>query len=189
MFREKIILSLIENKKVLDIGSFGQTDEYSLWELYQDVKMKSLTGIDLPNEQESINKTFKTKKNVKDLRILSGNMETYNFNEKFEIIIAGDIIEHVYNQGLFLNNIYKHLEDDGKLIMTTPNAKWLTVFLIPNATHTLWHDRYTLSYLLKQHGFKIDVFNYYPGNKKSYNIFKRFLAKKQSMFLICSKMK
>ncbi len=187
MYREKIILDLIKNKKVLDIGSLGQTDAYSLWNLYKTVDVKSLTGIDLPDVQEDINKVFNTKYNHDDTRIISGNMETHQFNEKFDIAIAGDVIEHVFNQGLFLANIFKHLEDDGKLVITTPNAKWPTVIIKPNATHTLWHDKYTLEYILSQHGFKIDKFSYYYGNKQHYNIFQKMLIIRQSMFLICSK--
>ena len=105
----------------------------------------------------------------------------------FDVVVAGDVIEHVYNQGLFLNNIHKHLNDEGKLIITTPNAKWPTVILKPNPTHTLWHDRFTLEYILKEHGFKIDKFLYYYGNKKNYNLVARLLTMRQSICVICSK--
>ncbi|HRU01786.1 MAG TPA: hypothetical protein P5239_08800 [Victivallales bacterium] len=47
MIREQIIKELVRNKDVLDIGSFGQTDSYSLWNLYSDFEVKSLTGIDI----------------------------------------------------------------------------------------------------------------------------------------------
>lgn len=174
MIREKIILSYSKNKDVLDIGSVGQTKEYSLWDLIKTQgEVKSLVGVDTEPSP--------------DKDIIQGNMETYAFNRKFDVIIAGDILEHVDNQGLFLGNIYKHLRDDGFFIITTPNAKWLTVILKPNPTHTLWHDKYTLSTILHRHGFYIEQFQYYYGNKVHYNFVKKLLAFRQGMLTICKK--
>jgi len=113
-------------------------------------------------------------------------METYSFNREFDVIVAGDVIEHVENQGLFLSNIKKHLKKDGKLIITTPNAKWTTVFLKPNPTHTLWHDIYTLRRILSLTGFSIDYYRYYFGNKKQYNFLQKILTLRQSIIVIAS---
>ena len=172
MIREKIILKYIKNKDVLDIGSVGQTQEYNLWEVMKK-EAKYLVGIDIEPS------------NDKD--IVLGNMENYDFCCDFDVIIAGDVLEHTDNQGLFLNNINKHLKENGVLILTTPNAKWLTVLFKPSPTHTLWHDKYTLFYILQKHGFKITHFQYYFGNKKHYNLFKRFLVWRQQMLVICNK--
>lgn len=123
---------------------------------------------------------------INDPDIVLGNMENYDFGRRFDVIIAGDVLEHVDNQSLFLNNVKKHLKKEGYLILTTPNAKWPTVFLKPNPTHTLWHDKYTLSYLLKRSDFKTVFFSYYPGNKK-HNIFKKVLVLKQGIIVVCQK--
>lgn len=187
MIREKIILDLIRNKDVLDIGSVGQTDAYNLWDLYQSVKYKSLTGIDIPGAENERIDTFGSASVRRDERIIFGNMETYSFNKTFDVVVAGDVIEHVENQGLFLKNIHRHLRDDGRLIITTPNAQWLTVIGKPNPTHTLWHDRYTLERILLVSGFCIDDFRYYYGNKKNYDFISRILTMRQSMLVICKK--
>lgn len=189
MIREEIILKRIENKDVLDIGSIGQTSEYSLWNLYKDVKLKSITGIDLFGAKQLAKKEFSIK-NLElenEAQIVSGNMENYKFPQKFDIIIAGDVLEHVSNQGLFLDNVREHLKEDGELILTTPNAKWWTVFLKPNSTHTLWHDRFTLERILTLHRFKIKYLKYYYGNKKRYSLVKRVLLNRQAIILICTK--
>lgn len=190
MQREKWIIDKIKNKDVLDIGSIGQSEEYSLWKLL-DKNSKTLTGVDLPTATESLKNDFKLNKTAyaheNDDRIFYGNMESINLNKKFDIVVAGDVIEHVSNQGLFLDNIQKHLKDNGTLIITTPNAKWLTVIFKPNITHTLWHDKYTLEILLNRHNFKIDDFKYYVGNKPHYNLIKRLLAFRQSIYVACSK--
>ncbi len=57
--------------------------------------------------------------------ILHGNAEqlpTYFPDRKFEVVIAGDILEHVSNFGLVLEGVRKVLAPGGKLLITTPNA-------------------------------------------------------------------
>jgi len=170
MIREEIIIKYIGGKDVLDIGSVGQTSAYNLWDIIEKYAGK-LTGIDTePCDKQNV---------------FQGNMESYDFNKKFDVIVAGDVIEHVDNQGLFLMNIKKHLKDDGCFILTTPNAKWFNVILKPNKTHTCWHDKYTLSHLFKKFGFKIVFFKYYYGNKEYYNFIKRILTLRQAMIFIC----
>jgi 2-polyprenyl-3-methyl-5-hydroxy-6-metoxy-1,4-benzoquinol methylase len=187
MVREKIIKNLIQNKEVLDIGSVGQTDLYSLWDVYSNSSLVSLTGIDVEEAKETAISKFKKKFFNTDSRIIVGNMESFQFDKQFDVIVAGDVIEHVDNQGLFLSNIKKHLKANGKLIITTPNAKWPTVFLKPNETHSLWHDKYTLTNILTRNCFVVEKIIYYPGNKKRYPLFKKFLALNQAMIVICSK--
>lgn len=188
MIREDIIKFYIKDKDILDIGSVGQTEAYSLWDIYKDTKIKSLTGIDLPDAPQIAVDSFKINREKinSDVRIVYGNMENYNFNREFDVIIAGDVLEHVDNQGLFLNNIKKHLCRNGKLILTTPNAKSVAVLFKPNPTHTIWHDKYTLYTILDRTGFKLERLLYYPGNKKYYNPLIRLICMRQGMLAICS---
>jgi 2-polyprenyl-3-methyl-5-hydroxy-6-metoxy-1,4-benzoquinol methylase len=170
VIREEIIKRYARDKEVLDVGAVGQTGAYNLWDEIKPVA-KELAGIDImPSNIEGV---------------VQGDMETYFFGRKFDVIVLGDIIEHVNNQGMLLDNIRKHLKEGGVLIITTPNAKWPTVFLPTNKTHTLWHDRSTLETLLKRFGFRVKFFSYYYGNKKKYNMVQRLLTKRQAMFLVC----
>jgi len=187
MFKEKKILSIVAGKDVLDIGSVGQTVSYNMWEAYKKVELKSLTGIDLPGVKETTQEVFQRSVDDSDERIVFGNMEDYQFNRKFDVAVAGDVIEHVNNQGLFLQNIHKHLKDDGRFVFTTPNAKWLTVILKPNPTHTVWHDKYTLERILDMNGFKMSEFYFYRGNKPRYWFPKNILAWRQAMLVVCKK--
>ena len=190
MQREEIIANIIKDKDVLDVGSLGQSNEYCLWNVICD-HCKSITGVDLPDAAHVAENMFFINKeslsHKEDQRIIYGNIENISIDKKFDVVTAGDIIEHVSNQGLFLDNIYKHLHSNGKLIITTPNAKWPTVFLKPNSTHTFWHDRYTLSTILLRHNFKITYFRYYYGNKKHYSWWKIPLVVRQSILIIAEK--
>lgn len=187
MIREDIILDMAKGKSVLDVGSVGQSDKYCLWNLLNEV-VDDLHGVDLPDSLETVEKGFGLESSATehstDPRITYGNMETVNLGAKFDLVVAGDVIEHVSNQGLFLDNIKRHLKEDGRLVLTTPNAKWPTVFLKPNVTHTFWHDKYTLTCILNRHGYEVEYFKFYFGNKPNYNVFLRPLVWRQSILCI-----
>lgn len=170
MIREEIIKKYIKDKDVLDVGCVGQTTAYNLWDEMKPFA-KSLAGIDMVPS--------------KDKGIVFGNMENYLFGKKFDVVLLGDIVEHVDNQGLLLDNIKKHMKPESYLIITTPNAKWPTVFMPTNPTHTLWHDRCTLYNILERHDFEVVDFRYYYGNKKNYPFPLRPLILRQSMLAIC----
>jgi 2-polyprenyl-3-methyl-5-hydroxy-6-metoxy-1,4-benzoquinol methylase len=172
MLRERILLEIAAGKDVLDIGSVGQTGAYNLWDELK-AKAQTLTGIDIQSSKVP--------------GVVLGNMETYDFKRKFDVVVAGDVIEHVQNQGLLLDNIRRHLRDDGHLLITTPNAKWWTVFLRANQTHTLWHDRHTLLRILENHGFVIERLAYYPGNKKHYHPMILPFISRQGILAVCRK--
>lgn len=172
-YRVDTILKLCRDQEVLDVGSTGQTESYNLWSQLKPV-VKSLQGIDVERHD--------------DANIIQGDMEEHDFGRQFDVIVAGDVIEHVHNQGLFLRNIRRQLKDSGRLIITTPNAKWLTVIFKPNPTHTLWHDRYTLEYLLGQCGFSVDQAYYYLGNKPRYPLIFKPLVWRQAMLFIAKRM-
>ena len=81
----------------------------------------------------------------------------------FDLIIAGEIIEHLPNPGLALKNLGKHLKKTGRLILTTCNpfyyrqqSKILRKGHIQvHPEHTAWYDPLTMGVLLKNSGFKI----------------------------------
>ena len=172
MIREEIILEHARDKDLLDIGCMGRTMKYKLWPQVKAIA-RSYTGIDIQTS--------------KSPDVVQGNMETYDFGLTFDVVIAGDVLEHVSNQGLFLANIGRHMRDDAVLIITTPNAKWPTVFLRTHPDHVLWHDRSTLTGIVCRHGLEIRHFQYYYGNKPYYGFFKRIVTRQQGMLLICGK--
>lgn len=172
MIREAVILNHARDKDLLDIGCMGRTTKYKLWPQVK-AAARTYTGIDVQVPTSS--------------DVVQGNMESYEFDRQFDVIVAGDVIEHVSNQGLFLENIRRHLRDNGILILTTPNAKWPTVFLPAHPDHVLWHDRSTLTGLIRRHGMREQYFQYYYGNKPFYGFFKRILTKRQGMLMICER--
>lgn len=50
------------------------------------------------------------------------NLDFPNFNgELFDIVFAGEVIEHIFDDAKFLKNIYKILKPNGLIVLTTPN--------------------------------------------------------------------
>ena len=48
-----------------------------------------------------------------------------DFGRRFEIIFAGEVIEHIFNDRKFLNNCFKNIKPGGYLIITTPNLNFI----------------------------------------------------------------
>lgn len=157
--REDIILPLCKGREVLDVGCAGYSADFEkpgeLHERIASVAWKVI-GVDCDE------------KNIKRLRsrgynVVLGNAENIHLEKKFDVIVAGEVIEHVNNQGLFLENMRRHLRDDGVLVISTPNAYYATfctkglfglkVKMSPG--HIIWHNGETLAELAKRFGFKI----------------------------------
>jgi SAM-dependent methyltransferase len=85
-----------------------------------------------------------------------------------DVIIAGELIEHLDKPGLFLEAIKPLLVPGGTLEITTPNAARITNVLgslanreFVNDDHVCWFSWHTLSVLLKRHGWQITDLAYY----------------------------
>lgn len=141
----EITLKYMKDKDILDIGSCGdQGEEVKSKTLFALIKKgaKSVTGVDIESNTDEI---------------IKGNAETIKINKKFDIIVAGDVIEHLHNAGLFLDNMHFHLKKNGQMLIVTPNVKSFAYLLFRgNLFHTCWYCRHTLKYLIEQHNFKVE---------------------------------
>lgn len=131
--RLKHISSFCKNKRVLDIGCYDETavkskknTEYWLHGLLSR-EARSVIGIDT---SDLIKGEIKTAKNSVIIKL-----DLYNINEDFkkkypiDIIVAGELIEHIENVQLFLKKL-KELYPKCKLILTTPNATSITNIIL-----------------------------------------------------------
>lgn len=85
-----------------------------------------------------------------------------------EIVIAGEIIEHLGSPGSFLDATGQLIEPDGELAITTPNPTALTNVILglmrreaQNADHVGWQSWRTLEALLDRHGYDVAELAYY----------------------------
>lgn len=99
--------------------------------------------------------------------LISGNVEQLNQipelgEEKFDIIIAAEIIEHLNNPGLFLQSAKHLFHKNTVMIITTPNAYRITGFgyrlkglEFVHPDHNYWFSWSTLTSLLSKNGYQI----------------------------------
>jgi SAM-dependent methyltransferase len=104
--------------------------------------------------------------------------------EPAEVVIAGEVIEHLDAPGPFLRAMRSLLEPAGLLVLTTPNAYRLLNFLSPAAgvelihpDHTAWHSPHTLRTLLERNGWQVEGIAYYRNAAPDLDGWKGGLAK------------
>lgn len=166
------ILELCKNKNVLHIGCLNSPYHVESFKngntLHQKLRgvTSSLIGMDFD------------KKALDEIKVLGENdiyfgdiieaQYEYKFKErKYDIIVFGDVIEHLVNPGLSLKNLIDLMDIDTTLILTTPNV-WslnnITNFINKkekvHPDHTFWPSKFTLENIFKFYNLKIVDFNY-----------------------------
>jgi len=166
--RFKLIKPYIEDKDVLDVGCCdwceqlirGKNMHYEIAEgwLHGNIKKYAKNALCIDISKECIEFLKDKGYNAK-----VANAESFDLNQKFDVIVAGELIEHLSNFQGFFNSAKKHLREDGLLILTTPNVFYFkeALFLIlrgypsVNPDHTCWFDEITLRQLLDRFGFSV----------------------------------
>lgn len=57
------------------------------------------------------------------------SFEEFSYGDKFDVILAIDILEHVFNPVAFLEKVNSLLKEKGIIILRTPNVKRLTNYI------------------------------------------------------------
>ena len=167
--RDKKILQLSQHKTVLHLGCVGFTDlEVSeRINLSQDSlhfalsQVSQVVGVD--DSQEVI--SYYREKKIFD-NILYGDVENLpelDLERTFDVIVAGDIIEHISNPGLLLEGIKRFCREDTLIIITTPHSFGLLNFIrfafkkfSEGREHVMTFNIFNISNLLERHGFLVN---------------------------------
>jgi len=175
--REQFILDFCRGKKVLHLGCAD-------WP-YTDARIKDGTwlhskltrvadtclGVDLDSDTVL---NLQEKNGIEN--IIEGNAERLDELDLdgFDVIVAGEIIEHLNNPGLFLESAKSVLVPGGKLLITTTNAFCFRRFIrIPfgqesiHPDHTYYFSHATLETLVKRFGYSsAEKYSYCIKNTK-----------------------
>jgi len=117
------LMKKVRDKKCLDVGAIEHNLEYvklPRWK-HKLIKenAKKVVGVDILEKYAQ-----KLNKNGFDIRICDATSNEH-LGEKFELVILGDIIEHVLNPVRLLKFAIRHMEDGGEIIVKTPNPYYI----------------------------------------------------------------
>ncbi len=190
------IIELIPSgkNKILEIGC-GKG--FSLLEMKKTGKAEYTVGVDIIDSDEA-------KRNMDEF--YNVNIENYNlpFNDYFDIIVCGDVLEHLVDPWRTVKKLKTYLKTNGLLIASIPNIREIrvlaTIFLkgsfeyhdsgILDKTHLRFFCKKDMIKLFKNANFKIEKIHYnlyLKGdllNKLSFGFLEEFLV---SQYLIVAK--
>lgn len=175
--RAEEILKWVRGTRILDVGCTShQLDVGSPDWLHGRLRQRfsDVMGIDISRENvESLRKA-----GFDNLYVQSA--ESFELPAKFDTIVAGEVIEHLANPGLFLQRARWHLNDGGVIVLTTPNPFSIAYFLYAflkfprtcqNPEHTCWFCPRTMVELSGRNGLRISRFELiddYDSDDSSY---------------------
>ncbi|MGB3410061.1 MAG: methyltransferase domain-containing protein [Microthrixaceae bacterium] len=158
----------------VDSGCWEYHDRFDSWlHAHLDESAKGLVGLDLDSDGVA--------------RAIEMGFEAYAVDcsddeavaalgiEPAEVIIAGEIIEHLDDSGSFLDGLHALVEPGGKLVVTTPNssgllnagAAALAGYEVNHPDHVTLYSCFTLTNLLERHGWTVEsVATYVPVLKE-----------------------
>jgi SAM-dependent methyltransferase len=156
------ILELCKGKKVLDVGCVGQDiDPNDKNWLHGNIKQvaSSLKGCDI-----NVVGIDSLKKQGWD--IVQPD-ELLDLNQQYDVIVMGDVIEHVNDPGSFLSFYAQFLSPNGILIVCTPNAYGVRYHLqvlffgkpSTNPEHTLFLDPFVMLEMVSR--IKLEFHDFY----------------------------
>ena len=164
LYRVDCILNYLQpNYKVLHVGCCGDDEAFehewkagiALHKYLHDLLGDNLIGMD-------INEKLVRELNDKGMKaVVADAQDLPTSMGKFDVIVAGELIEHLENPGLFLRSDRQLLRGRGRLILTTPNVLGLRFWLLhgvlkkkePWPEHVCYFTPTAITQLLEREGF------------------------------------
>jgi 2-polyprenyl-3-methyl-5-hydroxy-6-metoxy-1,4-benzoquinol methylase len=162
----------LEHRSVLDIGAGSGIDRPDWMHALVASVAAEAVGIEL-------DESLANRAAGKGFDVVAADAQTVDLGRTFQVVWAGELIEHLSCAGGFLDAARRHLEPDGVLVLTTPNAFAVSNFVYRvggrprvNKGHTCWYDETTLCQLLRRHGYEILEVSYVahrtPGRLRAF---------------------
>lgn len=165
--REAYIINRISNRSVLHIGCADSPFTKSKFEtgdlLHQKLadSANRLIGIDIDKNsvdwlsEQGIPDLF-----VADARKIKLLIDTHEFD--VDVVVAGEVLEHLTNPEIFLCAIREGLKTDTELLISVPNAFYiegmvrvLFSYEKVHPEHVVYYSYYTVKQLLERCGWSI----------------------------------
>jgi SAM-dependent methyltransferase len=160
------VYDFLKNKKdlkVLEIGCGYGYLSYSL--MHRGFKV---TGIDIAKEAIK----FATENFGNFFYNIPVEEFSTRFNQKFDVIVSTEVIEHLQDPNSFLEKCYALLNENGKVILTTPDKDYSPVRSVWQSdlppVHLTWIGKKGMQILAGRHNFKTsftDFSSYYSSSE------------------------
>lgn len=163
--RHRFIASLVKNKDVLDLGCAGSVVELGdthLW-LHRIISESARKVVGLDGSAEGVQK-------MKELGYDAwlGDFSDFDLKSTYDVVVAGEILEHSSNPAGILASIHKHLRPGGILVVSVPNILSIVYVMenfllgheIDNPDHICCYTETTLVRTLRKAGYDIDAVHY-----------------------------
>ncbi len=147
-------------KEVLDIGCVHHNPENYRSEYWVHKALcqvaRELVGLDLYEEGVEYLRE-------RGFNLICADAQNFDLNRQFDVIVAGDIIEHLEDFHGFFESCKRHLRPSGQILISTPNP-WYWRYLVKaallpevqaNPEHTCWLCPQTLRQLAARHAFEV----------------------------------
>lgn len=162
------ILDMCKGKTVLHIGCVGFADLQTSERVsrakqslhYALTACANTVGVDYSREAIE----YYRKHHVFD-NVLPGNaeqLEALKLDAQFDVVVAGDIIEHLTNPGRMLDGIRSVCRPDTLVVITTPHAfglltylRFLTNHFTEGQEHVFTMNSQNIEHMAQRHGFEI----------------------------------
>ena len=156
--RIDLIQELVKGKCVLDVGCVEHSTESearSVW-LHRAICHVAKEVVGLDYEEEEVRKLRE-----KGYHVVSGDATNFDLKRTFDVVVAGEILEHLLDVRGFLASVRRHLTADGILVMTVPNANSVNYFMqnllygyeVDGYDHVAFYTPMTMHNLLRKGGF------------------------------------
>ena len=120
----------LRGAKVLEIGPGG-----GVWTSYFIRNGASVTCVDMAEQVLKGNQKLHP-----EAKCILANATTVKINEKFDLVFAKDVIEHIEDDIEFLKNMSDHLKPSGMILINTQNNVCLN-YLIQGGYHRLMGNK------------------------------------------------
>ncbi len=166
----KVLKELVLDKQKAEIIDVGCGLGYLTYALRKE--NYNVTGVDI-SEDAIINAKSKFGDYYRTLDIFN-ETET---SKKYDVVILTEVIEHVHNPEVFINQLSKLLKQNGKIIVTTPNKLASSLSCVWDTdlppVHQWWFTKQSLKYLSEKLNLKISFVDFNHFYLKNYQSLKK----------------